>query len=239
MLMWGRWRPPGLIRWWSRKWRQTVPRASARRWARVRSRSPQSATRSDAVDDGGEVAAHAGPELAASVDGSGQVHGVVVLGGQAAVVDGVGRCSPPAHRHPRGVDVEPLEDREELVLDLGEALEVPGRDVGDDHVDLPGRESPERRRLANTGAVAQHDASVGESRRGHGGGAGLVAQPGLHGDRAVDVVEPGGVVVADGGRQLGVEAVPDGEQLSERVAVQWDLQVVDRVRQSTEHTFDF
>jgi hypothetical protein len=80
--------------------------------------------------------------------------------------------------------------------------------------------------------------AAGGDHRGGGVETGAVAQPGGHGDRAVELVAPVGLELADGGGDPGVETVAQGDGGDEGVPFGRQHEGVDRLSQQSEHAFD-
>lgn len=188
---------------------------------------------------GGEAAS----QVAAVIEGAGEVELVVAGRWLRSRVEVVGELAPFAHRHDGLVGVEVGEDVEQLGGVVGEQVPVPCRDVEGDDLELPGRQAPVEHGVAQAGVGVQEAGVADGAQRRHRVTAGLVREPGVHGDGTVVVVQAGGVVVADRQLELGGQQVPDGEELAQGVAVQRHLKVPDQCRQPTEHarivhTFD-
>jgi hypothetical protein len=68
--------------------------------------------------------------------------------------------------------------------------------------------------------------------------AGVVAHPGGHGGGAVVAPHLGGVVVADGGDEFGIEPVGQRERFGEHKTVDGQVEVVDRIGEGFEDAAD-
>jgi len=67
---------------------------------------------------------------------------------------------------------------------------------------------------------------------------GVVAQPGGHGHRPVQLIEPPGLVHADRRVDLGVQPVTQPDRLDESVPLDGHIEVIDRRSQFYEHACD-
>jgi hypothetical protein len=151
---------------------------------------------------------------------------------------GLGAPGPVLHRHRGLTHRQRRELGDQCGLVVGEQAGGAVREVGHDGLDLPARQHTVAVGGGGDRQLPEPAGGLGAAGGVASGASGVVAQPGGHGGGAVVTPQFGGVVVADGGEQLGIEPIRQREPFAQHGAVDGQVEAVDRLGETLKSAAD-
>ena len=229
----GRSRPPVWVSWWSRKNRLTSTRASAPTLGRRSIRVVDGGQSQRRGHDGSALGVEVSLEHVTTVQRGRQVQGALGIGG---LLELFRLIRPPGHGPGTAGQAQGGQMGHQLALDLGEGIDRGVVELGHDHLDLALGQRPvaigggAHRQLAQP--TGHRHQVMGRTRRHRS----HIPQPRRHRRCRVDIPQLRRIELTDGLCDQRVESVPQGQDLRQRHTVERYPQLLDRLRQTFQHT---